>query len=114
MVILVRACQWRIAVSLVLAVLFLYNPYQSSASSSSGLRVSQRASYRATVGSSELQQFTPSERRVKAVVVDAAVFDLLVLLPRPTVTFLSRADDHVLSPQPVFSASLWFRPPPAC
>lgn len=110
---LARASKWRIVVSLVLAVLFLYNPYQACACSSGGLSVSHRASYRATVGSSELQHFTPAERRAKAVVRDAVVFELLVFLPSATVTFFPHPDEQVRSARPVFDASLWFRPPPA-
>ena len=113
MAIRVRARKWRVVVSLLLALLFLYNPYQSFALSSGGLGVSHRASYRATVGSSELQHFASTERRTMEDVGDHVIFELFVFFSTPTGTFSPRPAEHPPSVPQVLSASLWFRPPPA-
>src|SRR5258706_4508499 len=48
---------WRIFTCLLLAGLFLYNPFLAAYPSAGNSAVCHPASYRATVGSSELEQF---------------------------------------------------------
>ena len=105
--------RWHTWVCLCLALLLLYNPYLASPSSARGLNVRHPASNRATVGSSELQNFSPADGRDKlsthaasAVVplasfheVSSQVFELLPQVVSPSQQF--------------FGSSLWFRPPPA-
>ncbi|HEV7510377.1 MAG TPA: hypothetical protein VGO27_01690 [Candidatus Acidoferrum sp.] len=50
-------------VCLALAVLFLYHPYLAVTPSSNVLNIHHTLSYRATVGSSELQHFSPTDAR---------------------------------------------------
>jgi len=113
----IRTCasapKWHAVLSLVLALLFLYNPYQSTLASSRGLTVRHRVSYRATVGSSELQHFTPTDRQDKATAEHDAIVESFVSLSRPADSFLPRPAEEILLQPQVLCASLWFRPPPA-
>src|SRR5271165_5685736 len=54
--------QWKSVPCIVLALLFLYNPYLVGPCASGSLNVEHPASHRATVGSSELQHFTAPDR----------------------------------------------------
>jgi hypothetical protein len=96
----------------LLALLFLYNPYLRLTSSSADLNVRHPASYRATVGSSELQHFSPTDgRRVFATTV-AILFDWFAT------PLNSSAGESIEGVTPYFHAckilctDLWFRPPP--
>jgi hypothetical protein len=106
---------WQVAVCFLVAGLFLYNPFLISHHESSNLAVSHPASHRATVGSSELEQFPHRDGGIMAPLpdLDAAqlAIDLTLLTsPSPQHTVDPEAD---VSPQTGFSSSLWFRPPPA-
>jgi hypothetical protein len=100
-------------VCVLLAFLFLYNPYLSAPNSAGGLNVEHPASHRATVGSSELERYSPTgNERAHAFV--AVFFETFFSFP-------AHADSHSFPierselqlPQQVLCASLWFRPPPA-
>jgi hypothetical protein len=108
-----RAPKWDVLLSLVLTVLFLYNPFQTAPASVGGLSLQHRASYRGTVGSSELQHFTATDRQDKAAAQDHAIVELLASLSRPANRFLPRPAEEILFQPQVLCASLWFRPPPA-
>jgi hypothetical protein len=104
--------KWEAAVCLVLAALCLFNPFLNAASGTSGLHFCHAASHRATVGSSELQQFTPTNGRS---VLESAEFVTVTLLlevvsaaGHPLATAMSEA----ALPAEILPASLWFRPPP--
>ena len=100
-------------VCLILALLLLYNPFSATLHTGSGLEVCHPASHRATVGSSELQQFTGASRQELlgfAVLAPAEIPFLLPALSELSFLFVSRGSHP---PQQLFSASLWFRPPPA-
>jgi hypothetical protein len=103
---------WRALLCLVLTVLFLHNPYLAAPSLASGLKVGHPASHRSTVGSSELQHFSP----VGTQVIDAAkdmlgesIYNLLLNVSESA--HIANVDED-LSHQPIFCSSLWFRPPP--
>jgi hypothetical protein len=103
-----------VLVCLTLAILFLYNPYVTLASSPSGkLTVRHALSYRATVGSSELQHFSPPNGR-KFLATPIAI--ATTWLESPVNFIVGRAaevsTDHVSAYQ-FLCADLWFRPPPA-
>ena len=107
------AITWRVAVCFLLAGLFLYNPFLVS-HRDGDLGVCHPASHRATVGSSELEQF-PQRDRFVAPLPDLAVVQLpidLTVTISPT-SWRTVERDAVASPQTGFSSSLWFRPPPA-
>jgi hypothetical protein len=106
---------WQVAVCFLVAALFLYNPFLICQHESSNLAVCHPASHRATVGSSELEQFPHRDGGIVAPLpdLDAAqlAIDLTVAIsPTPQHTVDHEAD---MSPQTGFSSSLWFRPPPA-
>jgi hypothetical protein len=101
-------------VCVVLAILFLYNPYVTLASSPSGkLNVQHRLSYRATVGSSELQHFSPPDAR-KIFATPIAIAATWLEAP---INFLvglaAEVSTHHLCAYQLVCADLWFRPPPA-
>jgi len=103
---------WQVALCFLLAGLFLYNPFLISHREDGDLTICHPASHRATVGSSELEQFPQRDRIVVALpdldVVQVAID--LTISPTPRQTIDREAD---ASPQTGFSSSLWFRPPPA-
>ena len=105
---------WQVAMCFLLAVLFLYNPFLVSHREDGNLTVCHPASHRATVGSSELEQFPQRDRILAALpdldVVEVAVDLAVAISPTPRQTIDREAD---ASPQTGFSSSLWFRPPPA-
>jgi hypothetical protein len=105
---------WRVAVCFLLAGLFLYNPFLISHREDGNLTICHPASHRATVGSSELEQFPQRGKVVAALpdldVVEVAIDLTVAISPTPRQTIDREAD---ASPQTGFSSSLWFRPPPA-
>jgi hypothetical protein len=105
---------WQVAMCFLLAVLFLYNPFLISHRENGDLVVCHPASHRATVGSSELEQFPQRDRILAALpdldVVEVAVDLAVAISPTRRQTIDREAD---ASPQTGFSSSLWFRPPPA-
>jgi hypothetical protein len=97
---------------IVLALLFLYNPFVV-ASPSGTLTVQHTPSYRATIASSELQNFSPIEpSRIFAIAI-VLVFAWLLCSARVHFGRLGRTLDVVASPCRLMSSSLWFRPPPS-
>lgn len=102
-----------IVVCLALAVLFLYNPYLAVTPSSSVLNVHHTLSYRATVGSSELQHFSPPDAR-KIFATSIAVATTWLESPiNFLVSQVAEVSTHHLRPYQLVCADLWFRPPPA-
>jgi hypothetical protein len=102
-----------VVVCVALAVLFLYNPFLAITSSSNVLNIHHSLSYRATVASSELQHFSPTDARKIFTLSPATV---LSWLDSPATPIVSRAAE--VSPQPacafeVLCSDLFFRPPPA-
>jgi hypothetical protein len=107
---------WQILTCLLLAGLFLYNPFLAASRASDSLTVRHPASHRATVGSSELEQFTQPNNTARANLPNLA--DVQELIPRFAVMHSTRRqyaeqEEVVATPQTGFSSSLWFRPPPA-
>jgi hypothetical protein len=104
--------RWQAILCLLLALLFLYNPFMTAPSSGLGLNLRHSASHRATVGSSELQQFTATERHAPTIQMDGLIREVLLVKPLVFKRFAT-LDLEVRSPQNVLPANLWFRPPPA-
>jgi hypothetical protein len=105
---------WQVALCLLLAALVVYNPYLSATDSSVGLCVRHSASFRATLGASELQHFTPkdSAATLAATATIALVHFLKFHLPESGERHTG-VPQRVAPPQQALPASLWFRPPPA-
>jgi hypothetical protein len=107
---------WQILTCVLLALLFLYNPFLAASRASNSLTVCHPASHRSTIGSSELEQFTPPNDTAAAFLPNIA--DTQELLPRlaarnSTQRQSVELEEIVATPQTGFSSSLWFRPPPA-
>ena len=97
-----------------LAILFLYNPFATLGSSPSGkLNVQHRLSYRATVGASELQHFSPPDARKIFATPIAVATTWLESLVNFLVGQASEVSTDALGAYQLVCADLWFRPPPA-
>ena len=104
---------WQIFTCVLLAGLFLYNPFLAAHQSHGANAVCHPPSHRATVGSSEMEKFTPQD--FLAAVLPGMNALQVLLLQVAASDSLSRhyVDAQVeASPQTGFSSSLWFRPPP--
>jgi hypothetical protein len=95
----------------LLAVLFLYNPFLAAPSAVAGLHVQRTSSNRATVGASELQQFTAKQKRVSEIPA-RTLTEKLLFADTAVPEFLAVYESVTRVPQLLWSASLWFRPPP--
>jgi hypothetical protein len=105
---------FRAVLCLLLAVLFLYNPFFGIHSASSALRVQHLPSYRATVASSELNCSSVTQVKLQIPILAAVIFQAFstpAAIDTPTHRF--QDDAKLLSSPSGFSSSLWFRPPPA-
>lgn len=103
----------QVCVCVLLVLLLLYNPFLMAPGSDVGLNVRHPASNRATVGSSELQHFSPIVGKNCGSLLDLAVTEIFTTPPITIPEDLSGAD-HTFIPSSQFSpASLWFRPPPS-
>jgi hypothetical protein len=106
---------WRILTCLLLAGLFLYNPFLAVSRASGSLTVCRPESHRATVGCSELEEL--AQPNVGAAALIPNVAEVQALIPRLAASHPAprhRVEQEVVAtPQTGFSSSLWFRPPPA-
>jgi hypothetical protein len=107
-----RTSLLRAVLCLLLAVLFLYNPFFSIHSGSSALRVQHPPSYRATIASSELGCSTVGQAKLQVPILAAVIFHALSALVATDAYVRKPQDDSRLPALPIFSNSLWFRPPP--
>ena len=105
---------WQVALCLLLALLVVYNPYLSATDPGMGLCVRHSASFRATLGASELQHFTPEDSvaMLAAAATLALAHFLQFRLPESSERH-TRVTQRVAPPEQALPASLWFRPPPA-
>jgi hypothetical protein len=102
----------RVWLCLLLASLFLYNPFLAGADSFGGLNLRHPPSNRATIGSSELQQFRVTNGRSTFAISEAALIEFHTSLPEPSVEVSEGPAEDILPAQQFVCASLWFRPPP--
>jgi hypothetical protein len=107
-----RRTLWRVCVSVLLIGLVLYNPFFALRIHSSGLAYSSLARHRSTVGSSEMQHFSPEQSEYTqpdATVVQLSPDISVVKNEYPAKDIL----DQALPRQPELIASICFRPPPS-
>lgn len=105
---------WRAVVCAALAVLFLYNPFLAALNAHGHLSVCQPERHRATIGSSELEQFAqPSGMAVPLPEVEVAKMFLQVEAPEVQLAPNDVVREEGAPPRTGFSQSLWFRPPPS-
>jgi hypothetical protein len=106
---------WQILTCVLLAGLFLYNPFLRASRDANGLTVCHPASHRATVGCSELEQFTrPNDSAAAFLPNTASAQELLwrLVARNSAQRQYAEQEEVVATPQMGFSSSLWFRPPP--
>ena len=103
----------RVWLCLLLASLFLYNPFLAGADSFGGLNLRHPPSNRATIGSSELQQFRVTDGRSTFAIPEAVLIEFYASLPDPSAEVSEGPAEDILPAQQFLCASLWFRPPPA-
>jgi hypothetical protein len=96
----------------VLAFLFLYNPYLGAPASPSGLNFEHPASHRSTVGSSELERYSPAGKDSAHVFVTFLFANFFLFQAHPPAHSFPLERPELLPPQRILCASLWFRPPP--
>jgi hypothetical protein len=95
-----------------LALLFLYNPFVAAPPSGT-LNIQQNPSYRATIASSELQTFSPTDgSRIFAFAL-ILFFAWLLFSSAPSLGRLEQSNRSSASVCRLMFASLWFRPPPS-
>jgi hypothetical protein len=106
---------WQIFTCILLAGLFLYNPFLAISKASGNLMVCHPASYRSTIASSELEQFTPPNSCVADLLPDTCTIQDSIPRVVASTAIPRRYVEQVVvaTPQTGFSSSLWFRPPPA-
>jgi hypothetical protein len=96
----------------VLTGLFLYNPFLAGVDSFGGLSLRHPPSNRATIGSSELQQFRVADGRSAGATPEAAAIEFYAAVPHTPEQVSEAYSEDDLPPQQFLCASLWFRPPP--
>jgi hypothetical protein len=107
-----RTILWRWCVPLLLIGVLLYNPFLALLSQSSGLGYQAMARHRATVGSSELQHYSPvSGENAQPEAIVEVVFAGYRAENRSYPT--NTPQDQTLAQRVELIASIWFRPPPA-
>ena len=107
-----RISPWCAVVCLLLAVLFLYNPFFTIYGSSGVRSVSHPLSFRGTVASSELRRSLVTQVQPKIDALDEAPLDALRRPGACCPNLVALPDEPLRSTQEAFLESLWFRPPP--
>jgi hypothetical protein len=100
-------------VCLLLALLFLYNPYLNAPASAGGLKVQHPVSHRATVGSSELEKYSSPSSPDAHLFVAVLFAKVISFLPSSNSRASLPQSSELLPSHQFLCASLWFRPPPA-
>jgi hypothetical protein len=109
----VRSTRVPAVVCLALAGLLLYNPFLSLIHSPAGFSVHHPSRNRATVGSGELQPFSPVSTGVAAdVQLEEGTGEIIAIAGGQEFQLATDLTwDLVITPD--FSSNLWFRPPPS-
>jgi len=107
------ASRQHVWVCLLLTILLLYNPFLAALGSAASLTVHHTGSYRATVGSSEMQQFVSAAGQDLFDFADSAPMQSYHLVPVLSGLNFIAVPPKLGIAQQFLCASLWFRPPPA-
>jgi hypothetical protein len=107
-----RILPWCAGVCLVLAVLFLYNPFFTIYGSSGVSAVRHPVSFRGTVASSELRRSVLKPVQPKVDALDKASLDAVTPPDASCPSSVAFPDEPSRSTQEAVLESLWFRPPP--
>ena len=102
---------WRFCVCVVLICLVIYNPFAAATAAPSHLSYAQMARNRATIGSSELQKYSPVADPIVQPDFDVEVrgAECAATVQESQPGMIQREETPF---QPELCASLWFRPPP--
>jgi hypothetical protein len=106
-------CLGRVCICVLLIGLVLYNPFAALGRTSASLSYDRLARNRATVGSAELQKFSPApDPNMQPPDVDAGVPQIE---PAAILQVHERGMEpqEVLPAEPELLAGVWFRPPPS-
>ena len=104
--------RWRVCICLLLIGLIVYNPFVALRGTSGNLSYARMARNRATIGSSELQHFSPEPNPTLQPDLDVEVSGAEPATPVQA-SHAGMVQREVSPLRPELSASLWFRPPPA-
>jgi hypothetical protein len=108
-----RAAHLRALFCLALAIFLLCNPFLVLLRAPGDTSVRHPVSHRATIGSSELQHFSPvSGQEAPDTSTAQADTERLPVRSEQLVRPTSNDQELLTIAAPEFSASLWFRPPP--
>lgn len=103
---------WRIAISVLVVGLVLYNPFVVLGRSSGCLSYQRLACNRATLGSAELQDFSPApDPDIQPPDIGADVPQIepaVILQAHPP----ALDQEELIPAEPELLAGVWFRPPP--
>ena len=105
---------WQVCLSVLLILLVIYNPFSGLSGYSGSLSYDELARNRATIGSSELQHFSPVSN--PGVPSDVAVAIRLLgteLLRCPQESEPGANQREEIPSEPAKLAGVWFRPPPS-
>lgn len=103
--------RWQVCICVLLIGLVVYNPFVAVSGSSCNLSYEKLARNRATIGSSELQQFSPVLNPTVQPDLDVEV-EGAELAARAQESRPGIVQREVTFLQPELFANLWFRPPP--
>jgi hypothetical protein len=107
----IRALESRVWMCMLLAALILYNPFAALCFSHGPIEVHTLQRNRATVGSSELQHFSPVQDDIQQ--TDLNLESNREELAVPAGSFVARGfEREVEVPQSDIVSKVWSRPPP--
>ena len=103
---------WHIGLSVLLAILILYNPFAAMYNSHGASEVHTLQRNRATVGSSELQHFSPVQNDIQQ--SDLNLEQIREEVAVPAGSYVARGFEREEKiPQPDVASKVWSRPPPS-
>ena len=103
---------WVALLCVLLAALFLYNPFVALVSPAGGVAYHSLSRNRATIGASELQQFTPQETPHLPLPLFFVSFVASTLQPLRHTWRPAHFVEARIRPLSEIPCDLWFRPPP--
>ncbi len=108
-----RQPAWVVFLWFLLAALFFYNPFVSLTSPAGDLAYHSLARNRATVGASELQQFSPQKSLHVQPELSFLNLAASIFLPLQHAWHSAHFVEPSIVPLAKLPSNLWFRPPPA-
>ena len=107
-----KVSPWSAALCLLLAILFLYNPFFTVYGSPSGLSFRHPLSVRGTLASSELRHSLVKEVKPRVEAPQEADLGRLEFPVAFEICTFIHEDESIVPKREILYAGLWFRPPP--